>query len=140
MLRGETGQWVPCALNFLQWFDCHKKRGTLPQELQGKTYIEAMKALDCDLFSRNIDGGWRTRNTSIEPRVTHIEEPFGRMRVMEFDTPHGTLRQVDQFQNEQYTNHTEEYPIKDWSADGKAAMYLMEQWATGTRPTAGFPP
>jgi len=127
VLRGESGQWVPCTLNFIQWFNCHKDRATLPLELQGKTYIEAMKVLDCDLLSRNIDGGLRGRNTSIEARFTFSEESTGRRQVMELDTPHGSLRQVDQYQNEQFTSHAEEYLIKDWAADGKAAMYLLEQ-------------
>jgi len=127
VLNGEKGNWVPCGINFYQWFECHKARGTLPQELQGKTYIEAMKMLDCDLFSRNIDGGFRVRNTAIEPRVIVTEQPLGKMTVTEFDTPYGTLRQIDQVQDDQYSGHVEEYPVKDWATDGKAAMYLLEQ-------------
>lgn len=127
VLRGEHGQRVPFSINFAQWFECHRDRGTLPQELQGKTYLEAMKALDCDIFSRNIDGGFRIRHSAIQPRITVTEGSLGKMTATEFDTPYGTLRQLDQFQNEQYTSHTEEYPVKDWATDGKAAMYLLEQ-------------
>lgn len=127
-LRGEAPRWVPFALNFAQWFQHHRTFGSLPPELQNcEDYVDAMKALDCDIFSRNLDGGFRERNTQVEV-VKEITPGATGPRIEQlWTTPHGTLREVCQHQSALSTSYEVEYPVKDWETDGKAFRYLLEQ-------------
>ena len=68
IVHGEKPQWVPFALNFAQWYLHHRQFGTLPQELRScPDYISAMKALDCDIFTRNVEGGQRIVDSMLTP-------------------------------------------------------------------------
>jgi hypothetical protein len=127
-LRGETPAWIPFAPNFWQWFTHHQAMKTLPAELRDcKDYIDAMKVLGCDIFSRNISSGFRECNRKLTPQVTLSEEPIGQRKIVEYNTPYGTLRIIDQHQRALTTSHQEEYFVKDWAKDGDACNYLLDQ-------------
>jgi len=127
-LAGESPAWVPFSPNFKQWFDHHQTFGSLPPELRGcKSYLQAMKALDCDIFSRNIDGGCRVRDVQLPPHVEQTEGATGPRVVTTYQTPHGDLRMVHQKQTKLSTEYEEEYLVKDWEKDGDAFRSLLEQ-------------
>jgi hypothetical protein len=128
VLAGKKPRWVPFAPNFSQWFGHHRKFNLLPEELRGcGDYIDAMKALGCDIFSRNLDGGCRGENTTLTPRSTVVPGSTGPRRTTEYATPFGTLREVHQEQTSLSTGHQEEYCVKDWKRDGDALRYFLEQ-------------
>ena len=128
VLRGEPQVWVPFAINFGQWFAHHQQFGSLPPALRGCTdYIDAQKALGCDIFSRNLDGGVAECNPRFVPRVTTTASPIGPRTVTEFVTPHGTLWTVHQSQVALSTGYQEEYFVKDWARDGAAFRAVLEQ-------------
>ncbi len=128
VLRGEPPAWVPFAINFEQWFTHHQKFGLLPPALRGcADYINAQKILGCDIFSRNLNGGFVERNPRLAPRVTTTETPLGQRSVTEYDTPQGTLRTVYQGQAALTTGHVEECLVKDWARDGAAFRIMLEQ-------------
>lgn len=128
VLRGQEQAWVPFAINFDQWFGHHKTFGTLPDELRNcETYIDAQKALGCDIFSRNLDGGFREIDTRIESKFTRIKTDIGLRTITEYHTPRGTLRGVLQQQAAISTCHNEEYFVKDWEIDGPAFEYYLDQ-------------
>lgn len=132
LLRGERPQWVPCAINFWQWYAHHKKNGTLPPELAGTSdYLDAMKAAGLDVCSRNIDGGVRSSHVACEPEKITEPGPLGPRRTTRFHTPHGTLTHVAEEQTSQSTGYEVEDLVKDWSRDGRAYLWLLE----GTRYT-----
>lgn len=126
VLRGETPIWVPFAPNFNQWFVHHKKNGTLPPEIAEGDYLDAMIVLDCDIFSRNVSGGFVDTFTGFEPIVTRTEEVIGPRSTTTYNTPYGSLRFVSQRIEAISSYHTMEYPVKDWARDGAAAMWLLE--------------
>ena len=128
ILAGERPDWVPFAPNFAQWFRHRQAFDSLPDELAGcATYIEAMKTLGCDIFSRNVDGGYRER----DPGVTIVErdEPSatGPRRTIAIETPEGTLRMVRVQQTALSTSYEEAHFVKDWERDGPAFRRLLEQ-------------
>ena len=127
VLRGKDPGWVPFSPNFAQWFGHHRREGSLPSELRGIDYIQAMKVLGCDLFSRNLDGGFRWREEGVQPVTEESETPLGTRRVTTWKTPRGTLRRIDQQQRAQSTWHTDEYPAKEWSEHGDAVLWLLRQ-------------
>jgi hypothetical protein len=127
VLSGQEPAWVPLALNFNQWFKHHKNFGTLPEELAGGDYLDAMKVLGCDIFSRNIDGGHRERDTVLQPERSATEESTGPRVTMRYRTPHGTIESIHQVQTALTTGHDEAYLVKDWQRDGNALRYLLEQ-------------
>lgn len=128
VLRGQKPRWVPFAPNFNQWFVHHQKFGSLPPELRGcGDYLDAMKTLGCDIFSRNLESGFQKSDTRFEPRVTVEPSATGPRTITEYVTPHGTLREVHQEQTTFSTSHQEEYLVKDWGRDGKAFWSFLEQ-------------
>lgn len=130
VLAGEEPAWVPFAMNFAQWFVHHTRFGTLPTELRGcGSYIDAMKILGCDIFSRNLDGGYRERDTLL--KVQEHDEPSatGPRRTIAYETPYGRLEMVRTQQVALTTSHEESHFVKDWSRDGDAFRYLLEQRA-----------
>ncbi|MFA7342766.1 MAG: hypothetical protein WC003_00545 [Terrimicrobiaceae bacterium] len=137
LLHGEKPAWVPFSINFWQWFEHHHRNGTLPEELAGcADYLSAMKALGCDIFSRNLDAGGFHRHTALEPVVTTEDVPLGTRKTTEFHTRHGVLRAVEQEQKQLSTCHTEEYLVKDWEQDGPAFLDVLEQWECGLNEAA----
>ena len=127
-LAGKIPRWVPFALNFAQWYEHHRRFESLPAELRGcGDYVDAMKALGCDIFSRNLDGGFRTGDAKLVQKVTTIPADTGPRTIVEYETPYGTLRGITQFQTRLTTSHTEEYLVKDWSADGDAFRCYLDQ-------------
>lgn len=131
-LRGERPAWVPFAPNFAQWFQHHRAKGTLPSELAGcGDYIAAMKALDCDICSRNLPGGFGMAERGPASAWTHTDTPMGRRSLRTIVTPHGTLTQIDQEQAAITTSHTEQYLVKDWDRDGRA----FRAWFDRLEPT-----
>ncbi len=127
MLHGDGPGWTPCSINFAQWYDHQRRFGSLPDELQGVAhYIDAMKVLGCDIFSRNLDGGFRERLDGVT--VQHVTESGseGPRHIASYPTPHGTLRQVVAEQTQLTTSYVEEDLVKDWSRDGRAYRYLIE--------------
>lgn len=128
VLSGQMPAWVPFAINFEQWFRHHKRFGTLPDELRHcDTYIDAQKALGCDIFSRNLDGGYRGIDTRIAPQITRTPADTGDRTITEYHTPRGTLRSVEQEQAAISTSHQEEYFVKDWDTDGEAFECFLDQ-------------
>ncbi|MCC7348934.1 MAG: hypothetical protein IT446_00060 [Phycisphaerales bacterium] len=128
VLSGRDPAWVPFAINFEQWFKHHKTFATLPDELRGcETYIDAQKALGCDIFSRNLDGGFREVDQRIKPKITQVNTDIGLRTITEYHTPRGTLRNVFQEQAAITTGHTEEYMVKDWETDGGAFECFLDQ-------------
>ncbi|MBN8215671.1 MAG: hypothetical protein J0L75_03475 [Spirochaetes bacterium] len=127
VLRGEEPAWVPFSPNFKQWFDHHERLQTLPKELAGADYLGAMKALGCDVFSRNLGAGLEFRDTVARPKTEVEETPLGERRVTHVETPHGCLSSVYREQRAQSTGHVDEYPVKDWDRDGKAALWRLDQ-------------
>ncbi|MFZ4694498.1 MAG: uroporphyrinogen decarboxylase family protein [Verrucomicrobiia bacterium] len=128
VLRGEAPAWVPFCPNFNQWFVHHQKFGTLPPELRGcRDYLDAMKVLGCDIFSRNLPSGFTERDTKWQRKVTVREEALGKEKTMVYETPFGALRQVTQDQNAISSAHVVEYLVKDWGRDGDAFRAFMEQ-------------
>jgi hypothetical protein len=128
IVRGERPQWVPFALNFAQWYLHHRQFGTLPEELRGcADYISAMKALECDIFTRNVEGGQRIVDTKVTARISMISASTGPRTTTLYETPVGSLRHVSQSQTKLTCVHDEEYLVKDWKRDGDAFRYLLDQ-------------
>lgn len=126
VLAGQTPAWVPFALNFAQWFAHHQKFGPLPAELAGcGDYLDAMKALGCDIFSRNLDGGVRRDYGPIKPEISVESAATGPRTTTIYHTPYGALRSVWQEQTALSTSHEEEYFVKDWASDGDAFRWLI---------------
>jgi len=126
VLRCENPEWVPFSPNFNQWFQHHKKFNQLPPELVGKDYTGAMKFLGCDIFSRNIDGGFRSAYPIDKFKRTVEEKEIGPLGTEEYETPYGTLRMRSQYQSRLTTGHVIEYPVKNWEKEGDAAKYYVE--------------
>ena len=128
VLRGAMPNWVPFAPNFQQWFTHHKTFNILPAELRGcADYIDAMKALGCDIFSRNLDGGLRKEDTALKALETVATLPIGPRRTIQYETPYGTIREIHQTQSAMSTSYQEEYLVKDWGRDGDAFRCFMDQ-------------
>lgn len=128
VLRGQAPAWVPFAMNFAQWYAHHHTFDSLPEALRGcSSYIQAMKVLGCDIFSRNLDAGYAERDTVLTPREHDEPGPTGPRRTICYDTPHGTLTMVRQQQTALSTSHEEEHFVKDWGTDGDAFRYLLSQ-------------
>lgn len=134
ILRGEVPDRAAFALNIGQWFGAHKARGDLPAELAGcANEVEAMKKLGCDIFSRRCGHFVReTRGPHI--RVRHEPDRAGGQAVPQdapittyFETPHGTLSSVEQFQPESHTTFVRQYPWRDFESEYAAVRYLIEQ-------------
>lgn len=127
-LSGRKPQWVPFSPNFCQWFIHHKNFGLLPDELHGcADYIDAMKVLGCDIFSRNVDSGFRTENTRFKAAERITQAATGPRRTVEYTTPYGLLREIRQDQTAVSTTHQVEYFVKDWKRDGDAFRSFLEQ-------------
>ncbi|MFH1615812.1 MAG: hypothetical protein ABIG61_12115 [Planctomycetota bacterium] len=127
VLRGEVPEWVPFSINFAQWYQHHKTFDILPGELKGTAdYIDAMKVLQCDIFSRNVDGG--VRETEKEGIHSTIEKkkPGGIQYRHIYQTPYGQLQWVFESQEALTTGHVSEYMVKDWSRERDAFLWLME--------------
>lgn len=128
VLRGESPAWIPFSLNFCQWFGQHQAQGKLPPELRDcQDYIDALIAFDCDVFTRNVDGGTRCEDTQILPKIDKAEMPLGTRTTHTYETPHGTLTQVDQQQRLMHTSHREKCFAEDYENDFEALMWLEEQ-------------
>ncbi|MDA3963652.1 MAG: hypothetical protein PF961_22930 [Planctomycetota bacterium] len=128
VLRGEEPDWVPVSINCAQWFDHQQSLGTLPTELEGGDYIDALLRLEFDIFSRNHDGGVRVRSAA-PTRDESSETALGTRVTTIRDTPYGELRSVRQEQRAISCWHDEEYPVKDWATHGRAAWWAMEECA-----------
>jgi hypothetical protein len=127
-LSGKKPQWVPFAPNFAQWFIHHKNFGLLPDELRGcADYIDAMKALGCDIFSRNVDSGFHMEDTRLTASKTVVQAATGPRRTIEYATPYGVLSEIHQDQTAVSTTHQMEYFVKDWQRDGDAFRYYLDQ-------------
>jgi hypothetical protein len=129
-LSGQTPQWVPCSLNFKQWFDHKVQTGSLPAKLRGVTdYIEAMRRLDCDIFTRNVNAGVNMVDRTTPMQRDRQKNAMGIRTALRYDTPHGPLHAVIQQQADLATDHQEEHFVKDWSRDGAAFMHVLDQIA-----------
>ncbi len=128
VLAGEEPAWVPFAMNFAQWYQHHRRFGSLPPELRGcADYVAAMKVLGCDIFSRNIEGGFFERDTLLKAREVDETAPIGPRRTIVYETPYGRLRMIRQQQAALSTSYEEEHFVKDWARDGDAFRVLLEQ-------------
>ncbi len=128
VMRGEKPSWVPFVLNFSQWFFHHLDNGILPDELKGcETYVDAMKVLDCDIFTRSEASGCREVDTAFERQEIIEEKPLGTCQTIRYETPFGTVQEAHQEQRAQTTWHDEEFLISDWEENGPAAMAVLEQ-------------
>lgn len=137
MLRGEKPRWVPCSINFNQWYQHHKKFNTLPAELAGTAdYLDAMRVLGSDFFTRNVATGVRHDYEGVE--ITRTTEPGneGPRNITTYHTPYGKLRSISETQTRLTTSYQVEDLVKDWDAEGKAYMWLLErmrvQWDRAT--------
>lgn len=127
-LAGEEPRWVPFAPNFAQWYSHHHAFGTLPEALcDGADYVDAMKTLGCDIFSRNVDGGYRERDPGVSRREVDAPTSTGPRRTITITTPAGELRMVRRQQAALSTSYEEEHFVKDWSRDGTAFRYVLDQ-------------
>lgn len=132
VLRGQRPGWIPCSINFSQWYSHHRRFNTLPEELRSTdSYVAAMKVLGCDLFTRNVEGGYRESFEGVEVRRRSVDGEQGPRTIGEIDTPHGTLRRIDEDQASQSTSYVVEDWIKDWPREGKAFLWLMERLKCG---------
>lgn len=128
ILRGEQPEWVPFAPNFNQWFQHHRRHGTLPQELAAcDDYVAALKAIDADIFTRNINGGVRVAFDGVEPLIEQVAGDQGPRTITRWRTPHGELRSIVEAQPKMSTEYQVEDLIKDWDRDGKAYLWLLER-------------
>ena len=128
LLAGRTPRWTPCSINLAQWYVHHRSRGTLPEELrQTRTHVDALKALGCDIFSRNCDSGFRERRDGFEAVTTIQPGPHGPRTIERLDTPHGSLRRVVEAQTEISTHYTVEDLVKDWSREGQAYLWQLQR-------------
>lgn len=129
MLRGEKPDRVPFCPNIGQWFDFHRHRGTLPEELQGcRDELEAMLALGCDIFSRRLCHPIRT----VERPEEVITQDLGNgWRCTEIHTPVGTLTQLTKFEEGSWTTYTHEHFLKDFHRDFPVLRFILERtrWA-----------
>jgi len=127
VLRGDEPAWVPFSPNFNQWFVHHKKLGMLPEQLKNcRDHIDAMKLIDCDIFTRCIDAGYTSADT-IKPEISVEQAQLGQRTTVIHHTRHGHLRAVSQMVNEISSAHTEEFLVKDWSNDGDAFLDWLDQ-------------
>ena len=128
VLAGQEPAWVPFAPNFAQWFRHHQRFGTLPPDLADcADYLDAMRAAGFDVFSRNIDGGVRDIDSAGPPQHKITAGPTGPRHLLEYHTPCGTLRSIRQEQTALTTEYEEENFVKDWSADGPAFLWFLNQ-------------
>lgn len=126
MLHGESVDWTPVSINFAQWYGHHKKYESLPEEIRDLSYIQAMKFLGCDIFSRNHPAGLREKRAGVEIQETESVTQMGRRVTSTFHTPKGKLISERQEQKEQSTWHDEVFLVKDWEEDGEAYRSLLE--------------
>jgi len=128
VLTGEMPHWVPFALNFEQWYTHHKTFDTLPADLKHTTsYIQAMKTLQCDIFSRNVDGGVRNVDEKAAWQTSVEKTKVGSRQTNTFQTPHGSLTHVYETQDTLTTGHHSEYMVKNWLQDRNAFLWFMDQ-------------
>lgn len=128
VLKGEPPEWVPFALNCAQWYRHHCDHGTVPDELSTCTdYIDVLKALDADIFTRNVDAGVRTDHEDVEPLIEQSQGSQGPRTTTRWRTPHGELRQVHETQTKLSTGYMVEDLVKDWERDGEAYLWLLER-------------
>lgn len=127
VLRGGQPAWVPFSINFMQWFNHHKSFDSLPSELQGGDYIDAMKTLGEDIFSRNVDGGFREHDREAEWEVKENENDVGLQTRSILKTPYGDLTSKYQQQKDLSTGYMAEHLVKDWQKDGEAFLWFLQQ-------------
>jgi len=120
VFRWEVPDCVPWFADLSWWHNAHQFRGTLPGEYQGiRGLVNLHRELNCGIYLQPIDP-WRFR---FDCRCRMQEHD--NLKIISYETPHGTLRQVIQFNPEQYTFVFQEYLIKS-SADLRAFRYLIE--------------
>ena len=111
VFRWEVPDCVPWFADLSWWHNAHQFRGTLPGEYQGiRGLVNLHRELNCGIYLQPIDP-WRFR---FDCRCRMQEHD--NLKIISYETPHGTLRQVIQFNPEQYTFVFQEYLIKS-SAD-----------------------
>lgn len=132
VLRGEEPAWVPFSINFEQWYNHHRAKGSLPAELRPcPDYLAAMQVLGCDIFSRNLPNGFSSvERGPATSAVVRRETALGTRSEWLVSTAHGTLSAVSQEQRAITTAHQESYLVKDWTRDGRA----FRAWFDGLEP------
>jgi hypothetical protein len=128
LLRGGRPQWTPCTINLSQWFDHHQTFHSLPDELKNaQNHLEALRHLGCDIFSRNLDGGWRAEYQGVEQE--HRTEPGqeGPTHIRIVHTPFGDLRHIQASQSKQSTSYAVEDLVKNWEQDGDAILWMTQR-------------
>ena len=129
ILRGESPAWVPFALNFRQWFQHHDDNDSLPEELAGGgDYLDAMKILDADIFSRNLGIGLQKEYVDgCAPQVETVDGQQGPRTITRWTTPHGELCSVSETQTAITASYEVEDLVKDWDRDGRAYLWIQER-------------
>lgn len=131
VLAGEAPAWVPFSPNFWQWYQHHRAMGSLPPELRPcRDYLDAMKVLGCDIFSRNLASGFSKAERGPVGHLVRSENALGTRTERTIVTPHGTLSDISQEQRALTTSHQESYLVKDWDRDGRA----FRAWFDGLDP------
>jgi uroporphyrinogen-III decarboxylase len=122
-LSGRTPDCVPFSPNIGQWFDYHRTRGTLPELLRDcPTELDAMKRLDCDIFSRRLCAPVKATRDGYDVRVDSA--PDGSVRHVT-TTPVGILTSRSTPAPESHTTYTSEYAVKSVD-DVRALVYIVE--------------
>lgn len=129
VLRGESPDWVPFAPNFKQWYQHHREHGTLPEELASSNdYLDAVKTLEADIFSRNLDVGLQTEyDDGCAPNVESVAGDQRPRTITRWSTPHGELRSVSEVQAAMSAHYQVEDLVKDWDRDRPAYMWILER-------------
>ncbi|NLF32074.1 MAG: hypothetical protein GX591_14455 [Planctomycetes bacterium] len=124
VLRGQTTDrmaWIP---RLELWYHAAVKLDTLPDRYRGMTLRQIERALGCGTPAR----GGRIFNKRYE-NVEVVDRREGNLRITEYRTPAGTVREVMQFSDELdrlgLPGHVIEYPLKT-PGDYRVWTYIAE--------------
>ncbi|MCS7225058.1 MAG: hypothetical protein NZ959_10975 [Armatimonadetes bacterium] len=129
VLEGKVPDRVPFSPNIGQWFDYHKAKNTLPEELSDcETEWEAMTALGCDIFSRRLCSPIRMVAAPYEETQQTLQPGWTRTTLT---SPLGCLTSITRFDEESWTIFTVEHFIKDPDRDLAVLLWITEhsEWA-----------
>lgn len=124
VLRREKPDRVPFCPNIGQWFDYHKARASLPDELEGcQDELDAMIRIGCDIFSRRICSPVTSARSGYE---VHSEALGGRWRKTTYATPVGSVSDRTRYEAASHTTYKHQHFLKGFPDDLRVLRYVVE--------------
>lgn len=125
VLKGQLPDRVPFSPNIGQWFDFHKRNGTLPEELQNcQDELDAMLALSCDIFSRRLGNFVKTVHHEHETLTERLSDGWTKTTIK---TPKGSVSKMEKFEQESWTTYEHEHFVKDFERDFPVLQFVIER-------------